>query len=37
MMNRFRKLSVAALVSLLLLMFAGAIVRVTSTGIGSPD
>lgn len=36
-MTRFQKLSVAALVSVLLLMFVGAIVRVTGSGMGCPD
>ncbi len=36
-MNRFQKLAVAALVSVLLLMFVGAIVRVTGAGMGCPD
>jgi heme a synthase len=37
MMTRFQKLAVAALVSVLLLMFVGAIVRVTGSGMGCPD
>lgn len=36
-MTRFQKLATAALVSLLVLMFAGAIVRVTGAGMGCPD
>jgi cytochrome c oxidase assembly protein subunit 15 len=36
-MNRFQKLATAALVSVLLLMFVGAIVRVTGSGMGCPD
>ena len=36
-MNRFQKLAVAALVSVLFLMFVGAIVRVTGSGMGCPD
>lgn len=36
-MNRFQKLATAALVSVLLLMFVGAIVRVTGAGMGCPD
>jgi cytochrome c oxidase assembly protein subunit 15 len=36
-MNRFQKLATAALVSLLVLMFVGAIVRVTGAGMGCPD
>lgn len=36
-MTRFQKLAVAALVSVLLLMFVGAIVRVTGSGMGCPD
>ena len=36
-MNRFQKLAAAALVSLLLLIFVGAIVRVTGAGMGCPD
>lgn len=36
-MTRFQKLTVAALVSVLLLMFVGAIVRVTGSGMGCPD
>ncbi len=36
-MTRFQKLSTAALVSVLLLMFVGAIVRVTGSGMGCPD
>ncbi|MBC8126975.1 MAG: COX15/CtaA family protein [Gloeobacteraceae cyanobacterium ES-bin-144] len=36
-MTRFQKLAVAALVSVLLLMFVGAIVRVTGAGMGCPD
>ena len=35
--TRFQKLAVAALVSVLLLMFVGAIVRVTGSGMGCPD
>jgi len=36
-MARFQKLATAALVSVLLLMFVGAIVRVTGAGMGCPD
>lgn len=36
-MTRFQKLAVAALVSVLCLMFVGAIVRVTAAGMGCPD
>jgi heme a synthase len=36
-MNRFQKLATASLVSVLLLMFVGAIVRVTGAGMGCPD
>jgi heme a synthase len=36
-MMRFQKLAAAALVSVLFLMFAGAIVRVTGAGMGCPD
>lgn len=36
-MTRFQKLAIAALISLLVLMFAGAIVRVTGAGMGCPD
>ena len=36
-MTRFQKLAAAALVSVLVLMFAGAIVRVTGAGMGCPD
>jgi cytochrome c oxidase assembly protein subunit 15 len=36
-MTRFQKLATAALVSVLLLMFVGAIVRVTGAGMGCPD
>jgi cytochrome c oxidase assembly protein subunit 15 len=36
-MTRFQKLAVAALVSVLVLMFVGAIVRVTGAGMGCPD
>ena len=36
-MVRFQKLATAALVSVLLLMFVGAIVRVTGSGMGCPD
>jgi len=36
-MNRFQKLAVAALVSVLFLMFVGAIVRVSGSGMGCPD
>lgn len=36
-MTRFQKLAVAALVSVLFLMFVGAIVRVTGAGMGCPD
>jgi heme a synthase len=36
-LTRFQKLAVSALVSVLVLMFAGAIVRVTGAGMGCPD
>ena len=36
-MTRFQKLAIATLISLLVLMFAGAIVRVTGAGMGCPD
>jgi heme a synthase len=36
-MTRFQKLAAAALVSVLILMFVGAIVRVTGSGMGCPD
>lgn len=36
-MNRFQKFAFAALVSVLVLLFAGAIVRVTGAGLGCPD
>jgi cytochrome c oxidase assembly protein subunit 15 len=36
-MTRFQKLAVAALISVLLLMFVGAVVRVTGSGMGCPD
>jgi cytochrome c oxidase assembly protein subunit 15 len=36
-MTRFQKLSVAALVSVLFLMFVGALVRVSGSGMGCPD
>lgn len=36
-MTLFQKLSLAALVSVLILMFVGAIVRVTGAGMGCPD
>ena len=36
-MTRFQKLATAALISLLILMFVGAIVRVTGAGMGCPD
>jgi cytochrome c oxidase assembly protein subunit 15 len=36
-MNRFQKLAAAALVSVLVLLFVGAIVRVTGAGLGCPD
>ena len=36
-MTRFQKTAVAALVSVLFLMFVGAIVRVTGSGMGCPD
>ncbi|HSP41446.1 MAG TPA: COX15/CtaA family protein, partial [Luteolibacter sp.] len=35
--TRFQKLAIAALVSVLFLMFVGAIVRVTGAGMGCPD
>ena len=36
-MNRFQKLATSALVAVLVLMFVGAIVRVTGAGMGCPD
>jgi heme a synthase len=36
-MTRFQKLAVAALASVLFLMFVGAVVRVTGSGMGCPD
>lgn len=36
-MNLFQKLAAAALVSVLILIFVGAIVRVTGAGLGCPD
>ena len=36
-MTRFQRLATAALVSVLILMFVGAIVRVTGAGMGCPD
>jgi cytochrome c oxidase assembly protein subunit 15 len=36
-MNRFQKVALAALVSLFLLIFIGAVVRVTGSGMGCPD
>lgn len=36
-MTRFQKLATAALISVLMLMFVGAIVRVTGAGMGCPD
>jgi len=36
-MTRFQKLATASLVSMLLLIFVGAIVRVTGSGMGCPD
>lgn len=36
-MNRFQKLAAAALVSVLFLIFVGAVVRVTGAGLGCPD
>lgn len=36
-MNRFQKIAFAALVSVLVLIFVGAIVRVTGAGLGCPD
>ena len=36
-MTRFQKLATAALVSVLVLMFVGAVVRVTGAGMGCPD
>ncbi len=36
-MSRFQKLATGALVSVIVLMFAGAIVRVTGSGMGCPD
>ncbi|GAA5483814.1 COX15/CtaA family protein [Haloferula sargassicola] len=36
-MNRFQKIALASLLSVLLLVFVGAIVRVTGSGLGCPD
>ncbi|MBB5349821.1 cytochrome c oxidase assembly protein subunit 15 [Haloferula luteola] len=36
-MNRFQKLALASLVSVLVLIFVGAVVRVTGAGLGCPD
>ena len=36
-MERFQKLAIAALISVLLLLFVGAIVRATGSGLGCPD
>lgn len=36
-MNRFQKVALAALISLFLLIFVGAVVRVTGSGMGCPD
>jgi cytochrome c oxidase assembly protein subunit 15 len=36
-MERFQKLALAALISVLLLLFVGAIVRATGSGLGCPD
>lgn len=36
-MNRFQKIATGALVSVLILLFVGAIVRVTGAGLGCPD
>ncbi|MFT4175945.1 MAG: COX15/CtaA family protein [Luteolibacter sp.] len=36
-MQRFQKLATAALISVLFLMFVGAVVRVTGAGMGCPD
>jgi len=36
-MTRFQKLAIAALISVLFLMFVGATVRVTGSGMGCPD
>jgi heme a synthase len=36
-MTRFQKIATAALVSVLILLFVGAIVRVTGAGLGCPD
>lgn len=36
-MTRFQKIATAALVSVLLLIFVGAVVRVTGSGMGCPD
>ncbi|MDG2487246.1 MAG: COX15/CtaA family protein [Roseibacillus sp.] len=36
-MKRFQKLAISALISVLLLLFVGAIVRATGSGLGCPD
>ena len=36
-MNRFQKFATAALVSVIVLIFVGAVVRVSGTGMGCPD
>ena len=36
-MERFQKLALASLISLFLLIFAGAVVRATGSGLGWPD
>ncbi|NNC89299.1 MAG: heme A synthase, partial [Akkermansiaceae bacterium] len=36
-MERFQKIALAALVSVLVLIFAGAVVRATGSGLGCPD
>lgn len=36
-MERFQKLAISALISVLLLLFVGAIVRATGSGLGCPD
>ncbi len=36
-MTKFQKVALAALVSVILLIFVGAIVRVTGAGMGCPD
>ena len=36
-MNRFQKVAFAAIVALVVVIFAGAIVRATGSGLGCPD